>query len=109
LKDDILYESATKYAMIKRISLIMVIVTIGLLLIPLTNVEASTHHFKSHLHGTSGRTHHHARLGFIAGPFFKFHQYENPPYENPPYENPPYENPPYENPPYENPPYENPP
>jgi hypothetical protein len=95
--------------MIKQISLIMVIVAIGLFLIPLTNAKASTHHFKSHLRGTSGRTHHHAGLGFIAGSFFKFHQHENPPYENPPYENPPYENPPYENPPYENPPYENPP
>jgi len=79
----------------------MVIVGIGLLLIPLTNAEANTHHFKSHLHDTTGSTHHHAGLP-VVGSFFKFHQHENPPYENPPYENPPYENPPYENPPYEN-------
>jgi hypothetical protein len=79
LKDDILYESDTKYAMIKQISLIMVIVAIGLLLIPLTNTEASTHHFESHLHGTSGSTHHHAGLGFIAGSIFKFHQHKQNP------------------------------
>ena len=82
--DDILYESATKYAMITQISLIMVIIAMGL---PLTNAGATIHHFKSHLHDTSGSTHHHAGLGFIAGPFFKFHQYENPPFENPPFEN----------------------
>ncbi|MFY9797924.1 MAG: hypothetical protein WAK17_12155 [Candidatus Nitrosopolaris sp.] len=79
MKDNILYESATKYAMIKQISLIMVIVAIGLLLIPLTNVEASTHRFESHLHGTSGITHHHAGLGFIAGSFLKFHQHKQNP------------------------------
>ena len=70
----ILYDY-TKYKMIKQISVVMVVV-IGLLSIPLTTAEASTHHFESHLHGTSGSTHHH---GFIAGSFFKFHQHKQNP------------------------------
>jgi hypothetical protein len=57
----------------------MVVVTIGLLLIPLTNVGATTHHFESHFHATSGSTHHHGGIGFIAGSFFKFHQHKQNP------------------------------
>jgi hypothetical protein len=52
LKDDILYESDTQYAMMKQISLIL------LLQYDYSQFETSTHHFESHLHGTSGSTHH---------------------------------------------------
>jgi hypothetical protein len=45
------------------------VVAMGLLLIPLTNAEAST----PHLHGTSHGVL--AGIGLIAGSFFKFHQH----------------------------------
>jgi hypothetical protein len=67
--------------MSKQINIITV-VAIGLLLIPLTNVEASTRHYEPHLHGTSGSTHHRgvlAGIGFMAGSFYKFHQHKQNP------------------------------